>query len=50
MHIDRLREESLNHSKDKAAKIDKYLYGDDNELKESELVQGIDVSKFYDKK
>jgi hypothetical protein len=50
MQIDKLRDESIKHSEKVAAEIDKYLYGDDNELDESELVKEFEISKIDRKK
>lgn len=43
MDINKLKNESIKQSKDEAPDIDEYLFGDDNELKENELAQGIDI-------
>lgn len=50
MHIDKLGNESVKHSEKRASEIDKYLFGDDNELDQNELVKGFETKSTNNKK
>jgi hypothetical protein len=50
MYTDKVRDESVKHLRKRDKDIDKYLFGDDNELDQSELIKGFDISKTRDKK